>query len=260
MTSRAFDSLRGGPDSRYGISVYVGPLSGLSYNRGLASESGSGYQTQPARVRGGAAGRGAGAEGHRGQGRAPAPGATPADATPLAKVDSPPMARLRPLTNKPSDNYFAEMLVKDLGARRPAARAPRAGRRHGWRRRSRRRLGGGPAGLADGSGLSRGNRASPTRSHAAARDAQAGRVRRVLRLAARSPAATARSPRACAAAPRAAAAAARPARSPTSRRCRATARPLGRQLRLLDPHERREHLSVRARSRTGCSTRSPASG
>ena len=36
----AFDSLRGGPDSGYGISIWVGPLSALSYNRGLFTEGG----------------------------------------------------------------------------------------------------------------------------------------------------------------------------------------------------------------------------
>src|SRR5512132_3896033 len=39
----AFDSLRGGPDSHYGTSIWVGPLSGLSFNRGLAKTSGSAF-------------------------------------------------------------------------------------------------------------------------------------------------------------------------------------------------------------------------
>ena len=42
-----FDSLRGGPDSGYGVSEWVGPLSALSYNRGLARQSGSAFQTRP---------------------------------------------------------------------------------------------------------------------------------------------------------------------------------------------------------------------
>ena len=42
-----FDSLRGGPDSGYGVSEWVGPLSALSYNRGLARENGSAFQTRP---------------------------------------------------------------------------------------------------------------------------------------------------------------------------------------------------------------------
>ena len=43
----AFDSLRGGPDSGYGVSPWVGPLSALSYNRGLFTEGGRGFQANP---------------------------------------------------------------------------------------------------------------------------------------------------------------------------------------------------------------------
>ena len=51
-----FDSLRGGPDSGYGTSIWVGPLSALSFNRGLANESGA-RSRQPAGLRGPQAGR-----------------------------------------------------------------------------------------------------------------------------------------------------------------------------------------------------------
>jgi D-alanyl-D-alanine carboxypeptidase/D-alanyl-D-alanine-endopeptidase (penicillin-binding protein 4) len=40
-----------------------------------------------------------------------------ADVRLLADVRSPPMAKLVELTNTPSDNFLAEMLLKDLGAR-----------------------------------------------------------------------------------------------------------------------------------------------
>jgi D-alanyl-D-alanine carboxypeptidase/D-alanyl-D-alanine-endopeptidase (penicillin-binding protein 4) len=93
------------------------------------------------------------------------------------------MARLAALTNKPSDNYFAEMLVKALAmqaaspgrsasdqspssdsqaARGLVARATTAA---GARIAARfaKRIGARPARLADGSGLSRLNRASPYR-------------------------------------------------------------------------------------------------
>jgi D-alanyl-D-alanine carboxypeptidase/D-alanyl-D-alanine-endopeptidase (penicillin-binding protein 4) len=43
-------------------------------------------------------------------------GRTPASAQALAVVRSPTIATLLALTNAPSDNFFAEMLVKDLGA------------------------------------------------------------------------------------------------------------------------------------------------
>jgi len=155
-----FDSLRGGPDSRYGISPYVGPLSGLSYNRGLASETGRGYQSSPptfaaARLDGALAKEDISVKG------APRARRTPTGATQLAKVNSPTMARLAALTNKPSDNFFAEMLVKDLALQANGKGTTRAGARlaAGFARRLRAA----PAGLADGSGLSRSNRAAPYR-------------------------------------------------------------------------------------------------
>ena len=59
---------------------------------------------------------------------------TPADATVLASVDSPPMARLIRLTNKPSDNFFAETLLKDL-AHQAGGRGHHRARRPRWRPR-----------------------------------------------------------------------------------------------------------------------------
>jgi D-alanyl-D-alanine carboxypeptidase/D-alanyl-D-alanine-endopeptidase (penicillin-binding protein 4) len=152
-----FDALRGGPDSAYRTSFWVGPLSALAYNRGLASERGRSFQTRPARF---AAARLDAALEARGiqVGPKPAARAAPASAEVLASVESPPMSRLVQLTNKPSDNFFAETLAKDLamqalgrgttsgGARLAAAFARRLGAR---------------ARLVDGSGLSRSNRASP---------------------------------------------------------------------------------------------------
>jgi D-alanyl-D-alanine carboxypeptidase/D-alanyl-D-alanine-endopeptidase (penicillin-binding protein 4) len=153
----AFDSLRGGPDSGYGVSIWVGPLSGLSYNRGLFTEGGHGFQANPpafaaARLDDALEAR------HIAVRLKPRAGATPLDATVLASVESPPMSRLIRLTNKPSDNFFAEMLLKDLAHQaggvgttaRGAAIATRFARRLGARPR-----------LVDGSGLARGDRASP---------------------------------------------------------------------------------------------------
>jgi serine-type D-Ala-D-Ala carboxypeptidase/endopeptidase (penicillin-binding protein 4) len=54
-------------------------------------------------------------------------GQAPASARLLAVVRSPSMARLLALTNTPSDNFFAEMLTKDLGARFGAAGSTAAG-------------------------------------------------------------------------------------------------------------------------------------
>jgi len=71
------------------------------------------------------------------------------------------MYRLARLVNKPSDNYAAEMLVKasslDAGGRGRTTAGARLAANFAAR------LGAGPARLADGSGLSRLNRASPQR-------------------------------------------------------------------------------------------------
>jgi D-alanyl-D-alanine carboxypeptidase/D-alanyl-D-alanine-endopeptidase (penicillin-binding protein 4) len=153
----AFDSLRGGPDSGYGVSVWVGPLSALSFNRGLFTEGGRGFQASPpafaaARLDDALEARGIPVR------LKPRAGLTPVEANVLASVDSPPMERLLRLTNKPSDNFFAETLLKDLahqaGGVGTTARGTRVATQFA------RSLGARPT-LVDGSGLSRGNRASP---------------------------------------------------------------------------------------------------
>jgi serine-type D-Ala-D-Ala carboxypeptidase/endopeptidase (penicillin-binding protein 4) len=152
-----FDTLRGGPDSGYGVSVWVGPLSALSYNRGLFTEGGRGFQANPPAFA--AARLDDALEARRISVRLrPLAGTTPPDATILASVDSPPMERLIRLTNKPSDNFFAETLLKDLahlaGGRGTTSGGARVATAFA------RRLGARPT-LVDGSGLARGNRASP---------------------------------------------------------------------------------------------------
>jgi serine-type D-Ala-D-Ala carboxypeptidase/endopeptidase (penicillin-binding protein 4) len=156
----AFDSLRGGPDSGYGTSIWVGPLSGLGYNRGLGNENGSSFQTNPpsfaaARLTDALRQRGIAVKGHA------TAGVAPKAANVLAVVKSPTMARLAALTNKPSDNYFAEMLVKDLAMQANGRGTTAAGAKIAGR--FAKRIGGRPSRLADGSGLSRLNRASPYR-------------------------------------------------------------------------------------------------
>jgi len=154
-----FDSLRGGPDSAFRTSIWVGPLSALAYNRGLATESGRGFQSRPAAF---AAARLDSALARRkvSVARAPRAGRTPEDAQILAFVESPTMARLAALTNKPSDNFFAETLAKDLAMQAYGKGTTRAGARLAAGFASRV---GSRATLVDGSGLARGNRASPFR-------------------------------------------------------------------------------------------------
>jgi D-alanyl-D-alanine carboxypeptidase/D-alanyl-D-alanine-endopeptidase (penicillin-binding protein 4) len=153
----AFDSLRGGPDSGYGVSVWVGPLSGLSYNRGLFTEGGRGFQANPpafaaARLDDALEARDVVVR------LTPRAGVTPPDAAVLASVDSPPMSRLIRLTNKPSDNFFAETLLKALAHQAGGVGTTARGARIATR--FARRLGARPR-IVDGSGLSRADRASP---------------------------------------------------------------------------------------------------
>ena len=155
----AFDPLRGGPDSRYATSIWVGPLSGLSFNRGLGDERGRSFQVNPpvfaaARLDGALERRGIRVRG------APGSGVTPRGARVLASVDSPPMADLVAITNKRSDNFFAEMLLKALGRQATGRGTTTGGARlaAGFARRL-----GARARLVDGSGLSRGHHASPQR-------------------------------------------------------------------------------------------------
>ena len=153
----AFDGRRGGPSSGYRTSGYVGPLSGLAFNRGLATESGRGFQSRPPLF---AAQRLDAALGRLGIGVDvnPRTGDAPAATTVLASEQSPEMSRLAALTNRPSDNFFAEMLLKDVGFQVDGFGTTGGGARatvlfaRGFGSRPR---------LADGSGLSRRNRASP---------------------------------------------------------------------------------------------------
>ncbi|HEU4703514.1 MAG TPA: D-alanyl-D-alanine carboxypeptidase, partial [Conexibacter sp.] len=90
--------------------------------------------------------------------RGPATGVAPAQAQEVASLDSPTMATLARLTLVPSDNLFAEMLLKNLGARFGGSGSTVAGVR--VVRRTLARYGVRPQ-MADGSGLSRANRTSP---------------------------------------------------------------------------------------------------
>jgi len=152
------DSLRGGPVSGYTLDLDIGgPLGGLLYNRGLAREDGSALQRQPAKF----AAQQLTRELRRTRvpvDQGPATGTAPADAQEIASVDSPTMATLARLTLVPSDNLFAEMLLKNLGARFGDAGSTTAGVR--VVKRTLARYGVRPQ-IADGSGLSRADRSSP---------------------------------------------------------------------------------------------------
>ncbi len=154
-----FDSRRGTAATGWHTSIDLGPLSALAYNRGLASEGGFGFQSNPPAFAAARLTAALKARGVRVARKARA-GRAPSAAEVLASVDSPPMAKLIRITNKPSDNYFAEMLLKDLALQVYGRGTTAAGARlaAGFARRA-----GAGARLADGSGLSRGDRASPYR-------------------------------------------------------------------------------------------------
>ena len=114
-----FDADRGTPATGNQPSIEVeGELSGLSFDRGWANATGTVYYRRPALEAGtqlAVALKAAGVALPRHL-RITA-GATPRAAVALAGAGSPRMATLVSLTNTPSDNYFAETLTKDLGAR-----------------------------------------------------------------------------------------------------------------------------------------------
>jgi serine-type D-Ala-D-Ala carboxypeptidase/endopeptidase (penicillin-binding protein 4) len=152
-----FDRLRGVADSGYATSSYIGPLSGLAFNSGYRDARGSGFTSDPAKVAASNLVRSL-----RLAGVAIRPGvalgATPVGAEPLATVRSPTVARLAEATNVPSNNFYAEMLIKLLGARFGGAGSTSAGAGV-VERFAHSHLSGVHA--VDGSGLTRGNRASP---------------------------------------------------------------------------------------------------
>ena len=152
-----FDRLRGVADSGYATSPEIGPLSGLSFNSGYSTPSGYGFATDPALTAASTL-----AQSLRGAGVRISPtvalGTAPPFSTELARVESPPLTQIANVTNVYSDNFFAEMLLKLLGARFGGAGTTAAGARvvEAFARGHESAVN-----AVDGSGLTRSNRASP---------------------------------------------------------------------------------------------------
>lgn len=155
-----FDSLRGTPATGYSANLAVeGELSALSYDAGFTSPEEDHLQANPPLFAAQAFAAALRADGVRlAPGTTIGTGRTPRTATMLASESSPNLAQLMTLTNSPSDNFFAETLLKDIGAQlggggttaRGAAVVRRfIGRTFGLHPR-----------LDDGSGLSRYDRTS----------------------------------------------------------------------------------------------------
>jgi serine-type D-Ala-D-Ala carboxypeptidase/endopeptidase (penicillin-binding protein 4) len=149
-----FDPLRGGPATAYGPDIpdFGGQLAGLTYDHGSTSKG----LSPPAfaakelvlTMRGS----------HIKARAAKRTGPAPADAQTLATVQSPPLWVLLRLMDVPSDDFFAEMLTKQLGVRFGGGGSIRAGAQ--VISQVIQSFGLHPN-IVDGSGLSRDDRSSP---------------------------------------------------------------------------------------------------
>jgi D-alanyl-D-alanine carboxypeptidase/D-alanyl-D-alanine-endopeptidase (penicillin-binding protein 4) len=152
-----FDSRRGGPSTGFATSSYVGPLSALAFNHGTIAPVGHGFQTDPPRfvaerLEAGLRRRDVTVD------RAARTARAPADARIVASVASPTLAALVRHMNVFSDNYYAETLVKGLGARFGSAGSTTAGAAVVLKFAESRGI---SSRVVDGSGLSRANSVSP---------------------------------------------------------------------------------------------------
>jgi D-alanyl-D-alanine carboxypeptidase/D-alanyl-D-alanine-endopeptidase (penicillin-binding protein 4) len=181
-----FDSLRGDPSSGYAPDPYLeGTLSALAFNRGETGAYSSAHA--PAQFAAHELAEALRADHVAVVGSAGA-ATTPAGATMLAQIPSPTIAQLLGLTLPPSDNFFAEMLLKGLGARFAGAGTTAAGA--ALVRSTIATLVGIHPALVDGSGLSTEDRTSPAQVVALLRylasSPLAATIRSVLAVAGRS--------------------------------------------------------------------------
>lgn len=144
-----FDTRRGGP--AWGYSPWLGgSIGALAVSRGWG-DGGPGLSAARSLARA-VRGRGVRVMGRTKTGR------TPAGARRLGRVSSPTVAELSRLVNSPSDNFMAEVLLKELGVRFGPAGTTMAGA--SVARGVASGFGASPR-IADGSGLSRSNSTSP---------------------------------------------------------------------------------------------------
>jgi serine-type D-Ala-D-Ala carboxypeptidase/endopeptidase (penicillin-binding protein 4) len=153
-----FDRKRGVADSGYATSEYIGPLSGLDFNSGFAGNtSSSHFSSEPAKLATTVLDN---SLRHSGIKISPvvALAKTPAGAKAVAVIHSPPISEIVNTTDVYSDNFFAEMLEKLLGARFGGAGTTAAGTKvvEAFAQSM-----GSEIAQVDGSGLTRTNEASP---------------------------------------------------------------------------------------------------
>jgi serine-type D-Ala-D-Ala carboxypeptidase/endopeptidase (penicillin-binding protein 4) len=152
-----FDSRRGGPASGFATSGWVGPLSALAFNEGLMRPYGRGFQRDPpnfvaARMQAKLESVGVAVDGGSGSGVAPT------GAQVIATVWSPQLDALVRHMNTVSDNYYAEILIKALGAAYGTGGTTERGAAVVRAFESELGI---SSRVVDGSGLSRGNAVSP---------------------------------------------------------------------------------------------------
>lgn len=154
-----FDRLRGVADSGYATSPYIGPLSGLAFNAGFTTSSLSSFSSDPAKLATKTLVRELRKRGIKirkeiAMRKAP----QSARKNRVGLVRSPNMVWMARSTNLYSNNFFAETLLKDLGAEVRGSGTTKSGAT--VVRRYAAALGSNIDNL-DGSGLTYGNLSSP---------------------------------------------------------------------------------------------------
>jgi serine-type D-Ala-D-Ala carboxypeptidase/endopeptidase (penicillin-binding protein 4) len=112
-----FDRLGGVADSGYATSPYIGPLSGLAFNAGFTGSSLSSFSSNPAKLATKTLVRQLRSRGIKIQSQiamAKTPNKT--ESMSIAQVTSPTMTWMARVTNLNSNNFFAETLLKGIGA------------------------------------------------------------------------------------------------------------------------------------------------
>jgi D-alanyl-D-alanine carboxypeptidase/D-alanyl-D-alanine-endopeptidase (penicillin-binding protein 4) len=123
-----FDGLRGVADSGYATSPWIGPLSGLSINAGYTDAGFNSFSSNPERLAAKMLAlrlRSNGVRVRAGVALRRTPGVKARRL--VAKMASPDMAWMTAVTNLNSNNFFAEMLLKHLGAEVRGSGTTRAG-------------------------------------------------------------------------------------------------------------------------------------
>jgi D-alanyl-D-alanine carboxypeptidase/D-alanyl-D-alanine-endopeptidase (penicillin-binding protein 4) len=153
----AFDGLRGPPSEGFRTSIWVGPLSALTFNRGFTGRRRPLFQARPPLFAARAFRKALRQRGVRVRGGARA-GIAPPGAPLLTSWGSPDMGSIVGRMNVPSDNFIAETLIKALGMSFEGVGTTAAGAEVV---RATAATLGARTYAVDGSGLSRSNRTPP---------------------------------------------------------------------------------------------------